>query len=59
MAEMPRKCQKPGVAPVLALDDCDSRRAEEISVRFTMAISACRIVKVTKLVHAPVYLGTV
>ena len=49
MAEMPRKCQKPGVAPVLALDDCDSRRAEEISVRFTMAISAYRIVEVTKL----------
>ena len=52
MAEMPRKFPKPHTNPVLAQIDCDSLREEEINVRFTIAISALQIIKVTELTYS-------
>ena len=50
MAEMPQKCKTSHVAPVLAQNVRDSTSGKEILVRFTIAISALQIGKVTKLI---------
>ena len=40
MAERPPKCQMSHVPPVFDKNVCDSTREKEITVRFTIAISA-------------------
>ena len=49
MAELPEKFPMPHTKPILAQNDCDLPRGEEINVRFTIAIPVHRIVKPTEL----------